>query len=99
MTARRPLSTTALVALALVLSASGAFAQVAVGGGGNSLMAPVTTWFMQNIAQGLLDIGIIAIGIMLLFLQFRLMFVGMFVCGALVLVNHTTIQALFPVLS
>lgn len=88
---------TATVAIAVALQHP-AFAQFATGGGGSSgLLAPILQWFGTNIVAGLIEVGILGIGIAMLFQRFFMGVLAMMVVGALVIGNASTITALFPV--
>ncbi len=93
----RPYAVTAAT-IAIVLLTQPAFAQFAVGGGGSSgLLAPILQWFGTNIVAGLIEVGVLGIGIAMLFQRFFMGVLAMMVVGALVIGNASTITALFPV--
>jgi type IV secretory pathway VirB2 component (pilin) len=84
----------AVVLCLAAMTAAPAHAQIALGSGGG-LLGPVIQWFTSNIAGGLITIGVLAIGVLLLFLRFSIGFVGMMVIGALIMTHYQTIVGLF----
>lgn len=87
------------VALALLLSMSVASAATIGMAGGTNVIQTLISWAMVNIFQFALDVGIIIIGVSLLFLHFHIRTVGLIMAGALVLSNYQQIVAMFPTLN
>jgi type IV secretory pathway VirB2 component (pilin) len=87
--------TTAILAAAFSVVAGTAHAQAAGGGGG--LIQPIITWFMTNIGQGLIMIGVVVVGGMMIAGRHTLAGVAVMVIGALIFANYQTIAALIPI--
>ena len=86
---------TAILAAAFSVVTGTAHAQAAGGGGG--LIQPIITWFMTNIGQGLIMIGVVVIGGMMIAGRHTLAGITIMVIGALIIANYTTSAALIPV--
>jgi type IV secretory pathway VirB2 component (pilin) len=84
---------TAILAAALSVVAGTAHAQAAGGG----LIQPIITWFMTNIGQGLIMIGVVVVGGMMIAGRHTLAGVAVMVIGALIFANYQTIAALIPI--
>ena len=82
----------AAVALAAVLLPDLAHAQV---GGGGGVITSLTTWFMTNVARGLVMLGIIAVALGLFVMRFSASTIASVVAGGIILANADTIAGYF----
>ena len=83
----------AAVACAALLLPDLAHAQV--GGGGSGAINSLTQWFMQNIARGLVMLGIIAVALGLFVMRFSAGVIASVVAGGIILANADTIAGYF----
>jgi type IV secretory pathway VirB2 component (pilin) len=84
------------LALALILSAGAAYAQIA-GAGGGGLLQQIIQWFVQNVVQGLIMAGVLFVGCLLLFGRHTLAGIAVMVIGALVISQYQAIAGLFGI--
>lgn len=91
---RRTCSVLAVAALLLVFTTAAAYAQAAGGGG---LLAPIINWVATNLLQGLIEGGILLVGVLLLFSRHTMAGVAVMVIGAIVISQYANLAALVPV--
>lgn len=82
-------------ALLVLLLPDLAHAQAVGGGAGSGVVTQIVQWFMQNIARGLVMIGIIAVAIMLFVMRFSAGVIASVVAGGLILANADSIAGFF----
>lgn len=70
-------------------------AHAQVGGGGSGAITSLTTWFMTNIARGLVMLGIIGVAIGLFVMRFSVSVIASVVAGGVILANADTIAGYF----
>jgi type IV secretory pathway VirB2 component (pilin) len=87
----------AVMALAIILTAGAAHAQ-GIGGGGGGYLQQVIQWFVTNIIQGLVMIGILIAGVTLMMGRHTVAGLAVMAVGAIVMTHYAEIAALFPAL-
>ena len=85
----------AAVAVTLVALPELAHAQGVGGGGGASIINNIVQWFMQNVAKGLVMLGIVAIAVLLFMQRFSAGVIASVVGGGLILANADAIAGFF----
>ncbi|WP_426960349.1 TrbC/VirB2 family protein [Muricoccus radiodurans] len=86
----------ASAALAVVLVASPAFAQV-IGGGGSGQLSSLIQWVITNIVRVAISAGVIGVAIALLMFRFNFATVAMVAIGGLIAANYSTIAGFFGI--
>lgn len=82
----------------LALSPEPAFAQIAgLGGGGAGLLDVLIQWFVQNFVQGFIYIGILGIGVTLVFSHHSIAGAALIIVGCLITANYQAIGGLLHV--
>lgn len=85
----------AAVAVTLVALPELAHAQGVGGGGGAGIIDSIVQWFMQNVAKGLVMLGIVAIAVLLFMQRFSAGVIASVVGGGLILANADAIAGFF----
>ena len=85
----------AAVAVALVALPELAHAQGVGGGGGAGIITSIVQWFMQNVARGLVMLGIVVIAVLLFMQRFSAGVIASVVGGGLILANADAIAGFF----
>ena len=85
----------AVVAVTLVALPELAHAQGVGGGGGAGIINSIVQWFMQNVAKGLVMLGIVAIAVLLFMQRFSAGVIASVVGGGLILANADAIAGFF----
>ena len=85
----------AAVAVTLVALPELAHAQGVGGGGGAGIIDNIVQWFMQNVAKGLVMLGIVAIAVLLFMQRFSAGVIASVVGGGLILANADAIAGFF----
>jgi hypothetical protein len=89
---------TAVIILGLILTAALApdvYSQpVSAAGAGGGLITQIISWFTSNILGGIIQVGIMGVGVAMLFMHFRLSIVGFVVVGGLIATHYAEIAGL-----
>jgi len=87
-------STLALAFAFVVVGAAAAQAQVGVGGGGGlGIFSSVWSYFRGNALEGIIVLGVAALGVMLLMMHFHVKQIAMICAGAAIIANAVAIGA------
>ena len=97
MRSNNTLALVAMAALALVLMADPALAQIGGGAGGAGQLGQLIQWVITNIVRVAISAGVIGVAIALLMFRFNFALVAMVAVGGLIAANYTTIAGFFGV--
>lgn len=89
----RIITIAALMVAAAVLTPHLAYAQATTGGNAG-LLATAITWVTQNFIGGLIQIGVLAGGVILMFMRMHLTGLATMVVGSLVATNYEALATL-----